>query len=477
MSIRRRLVLLLSLIIFVSSLVLADHLLDSFRRAYSAVVENLMYEFANALASQVEEAGGVDAAKGDLEKIFRTYKEKNRTYGETNSGFDVYITDAQGILAYSSANPSDAGKDFSQWNDVHLALRGKYGARSTRTNPKDPESSVYFVAAPIFLGGKISGVITVIKSEQSVNPFLARAFWRSIPYLGIGIFLVGVFTFFVMLWITRPIHRLRDYALLVSEGRAAALPEMAPKELRELLAAFEKMRINLEGRKAIESFIQGLVHELKSPLTAIQGAAELSLESLPQERREKFLRNILDEGQRLKKILDELLRLAKLESQHALESKEVIRPLTLAKEASDAFEGLVEQKKIHLKISGQETAEIIGDPSLVSAAIRNVLLNALQFSPMGGTIQIHQDTRPGFLDLSIEDEGPGVPEYALDRIFERFYSLERPGGGEKSSGLGLNFVKEVMKLHGGKIELSVREAKGNGAKFTLSWPTRYSPAE
>ena len=106
---------------------------------------------------------------------------------------------------------------------------------------------------------------------------------------------------------------------------------------------------------------------------------------------------------------------------------------------------------------------------LVQQAVDNLVQNALDFSLGGGRVRVAVSEEPKRVTIAVTDEGPGIPEFALGRIFERFYSLQRPGNGRKSSGLGLCFVREAAALHGGGIVLENR-ADGTGARATLRLP-------
>ncbi|HEY1140038.1 MAG TPA: ATP-binding protein, partial [Lysobacter sp.] len=109
-----------------------------------------------------------------------------------------------------------------------------------------------------------------------------------------------------------------------------------------------------------------------------------------------------------------------------------------------------------------------GDPFLLRQALVNLIENAADFSPPGATIRLRALSDAGRVRFEVDDEGPGVPDYALSRVFERFYSLPRPHGGSRSSGLGLCFVAEVAALHEGRAELHNREA--GGARASLEIP-------
>jgi two-component system sensor histidine kinase CreC len=120
-------------------------------------------------------------------------------------------------------------------------------------------------------------------------------------------------------------------------------------------------------------------------------------------------------------------------------------------------------------------ASVDGDALLLQRAVGNLLDNALDFSPDGGTVDVTLTGGSRSLDISVRDHGPGIPDYADDKVFEKFYSLARPHNQRKSTGLGLPFVREIAELHGGRVTL--RNAEGGGAVAVLSLPTRASIAD
>ena len=187
--------------------------------------------------------------------------------------FRIYVTDAQGIVVYDSKQAA-VGEDFSQWRDIARVLRGEYGARQSREDPYDPASSVMHVAAPIFWQGELIGVLSLAKPMSSVAPYAERAAQRvkqsGLILLAASAAIGLTFT----LWLGWSIHRLRDYARAVTEGRKAEAPTGGGRQLSELAQALATMREKLEGKQYVERYVQNLAHELKSPLTAILGAAQ-----------------------------------------------------------------------------------------------------------------------------------------------------------------------------------------------------------
>ena len=131
------------------------------------------------------------------------------------------------------------------------------------------------------------------------------------------------------------------------------------------------------------------------------------------------------------------------------------------------------QRHIRITVVAQEDATVEADPFLLRRAVSNLLDNALDFSPEGGQIELGLQVQGRWVCITVRDQGPGIPAYAQDKVFEKFYSLARPHSKKKSTGLGLSFVKEIASLHRGRVELGNRpEAEGTGASAVLWLPRR-----
>ncbi len=391
-----------------------------------------------------------------------------RIWGFRKDSLDyrVYVTDARGIVVFDSTN-KDVGRDFSRWNDVYLTLRGRYGARSTAAIPGDENSTVMHVAAPVISDGRIIGVLTVAKPNRTIAPFIARS---QLAIQRWGLLLLGVALavgLLISLWFSRELARLQRFAHAVTAGERTPPPQ-GSGEFGELGQALDTMRERLDGKQYVEQYVHSLTHEMKSPLAAIRGASELLLENVPEGDRQRFARNILDHSQRLSRMIDMTLALAAVEHRQTIEQPEAFDLVALAREAAGEFETPLAAAGIALRIDASDAAiRIAGDRFLVGQAIRNLLQNALEFSPHGGEIVVSVRAEGGEASLNVRDRGPGVPDYALDKVFDRFYSLARPDG-HRSSGLGLCFVREVASLHRGEARLD--NAPDGGAIASLRLP-------
>lgn len=434
------------------------------RPGVRATLEDTLVDTAQLLAQLVAE----DVKNGDIQHLALLQRMQNyadRSVDVEISGvrkasldYRIYITDAKGIVIFDTEQ-KDVGKSYARWNDVYLTLRGQYGARSTRTDPNDENSSVMHVAAPILDNNqsgqarKIIGVLTVAKATSTIGPFiersqqkiLQRSFWILLASLMIGI----GFSW----WLNRSLQKLRNYAQAVERDDKVSLPKLGNNEIGELGRALESMRHKLEGKQYVETLMHTLAHELKSPIAAIQGSAELLSEDPPEAERSKFLNNIIEQNQRQKQLIDKLLELIKVEKQQRLSQITNINIVDLLDQVLIDFSDAIARKNLRIQFDVQaQTQTIQGDPLLLRQAIGNLIDNAIAFSPNGAAIRLHQQVDDTHFTLFIDDQGSGIPDYAIDKIFDRFYSLPRADAA-KSTGLGLPFVREVISLHGGEVSL------------------------
>jgi two-component system sensor histidine kinase CreC len=169
----------------------------------------------------------------------------------------------------------------------------------------------------------------------------------------------------------------------------------------------------------------------------------------------------------LQDLADRLLELASLEKRKSLEDPHLIHLNSLAQKVIEGLELRAGRKNITLKLKAEKAAYAIGDAFLLQRALTNLIENAVDFSPNRGEIQVTVSCVGKLCQIKVRDYGQGIPEYALDRIFEKFYSLRRPDSGQKSTGLGLPFVREIAHLHGGEAILTNHAEGGAIATFTL----------
>jgi two-component system sensor histidine kinase CreC len=435
-------------------------------------MEEMMVDTANLLAEVVERdvlnlsIDNSEFARSMRDFLGRKLNANIWNLKKTDTSLRVYVTDTQGRVIYDS-DGRDLGADYSQWRDVYLTLRGEYGARSTIANPGDDLSTVMHVAAPIRHNDQIIGVLTVAKPNISVQPFIEtgrQKMTRVSLLLFAASLLLGLFFSY---WFTQSIRKLVRYAQKVSRGERASLPVIRESELAELGNAVERMRQELEGKNYVENYIHTLTHEMKSPLSAIKGAAELMQEDMLPAERDKFLRNILSETDRLQDFVKRMLDLAMIEKRQTLQDVSTVNLAELAAGVAAGKEPAIKAKGLSVKIDVPVSLQVQGERFLLQQALINLIDNAIDFSSQGGVIEITGHASGDNCEIDVIDSGPGIPPFATERVFERFYSLPRPDSGKKSTGLGLSFVREVMMLHHGVITLHNRSSGGLLARLVL----------
>jgi two-component system, OmpR family, sensor histidine kinase CreC len=421
------------------------------------VMEDMMVDTANILAELAsDDLAAQNLQDGRFATHVRDYARRPidaQIWGLSKQSLDyrVYVTDAKGVVLFDSENVAQ-GQDYSRWRDVARTLRGEYGARATREVQTDDKTSIMYVAAPVLQDGKIIGVLTVAKPLNTIQDFIDRA-ERKVVVSGMLLLvlsaLVGVI---VTAWMVYNIRRLRQYAQSVQAGQNLAVPNV-PGELGDLAQAMQSMRQRLEGREYIENYVRALTHELKSPMAAIRASGELLQDDLPATDRAQFAGQVVAQTGRVQRLVDRMLELTKLEqrtsSHDRLHTASNVNLSDCAQHAVDALQAQIAMKNIAVTIS-KSNAVLSVDADLVTLAISNLLENAIDFSTPGNAIEVTCSER----SIVVQDHAGGVPDYALARLGERFFSTPRPNGERSGSGLGLAIVRQIMALHGGQLLLS-----------------------
>jgi two-component system sensor histidine kinase CreC len=443
--------------------------------AVGQVSEDILVDAAHLLAEQAAAELAAMPAGGTLQQgpfaaavqRYRARPVEARIWGQPKRSLDfrVYLTDTAGQVVFDDGPGEALGADYSRWRDVALTLRGDYGARTSR----DPqgEGSVLYVAAPVLHEGRRIGVLTLAKPVQALQPFIDRAERR---ILVAGAWLLGLSLAIgvgVTLWTVGSVRRLRRFAQQAEAGAPAQPAPALPGELGELARAMAAMRVRLEDRGHVEQAMRALTHELKSPLSAIGGAAELLQDELPAADREAFARQIGEQVQRLRAMVDRLLELSKLEALGPLGPLPPVSPLALLEGLLDEQAAPLRQRGLALHWLARDAAAVPADAERLRLALSNLLANALDFAPPGSALELGVQALGRSLVITLRDQGPGVPDYALPQLGQRFFSTPRPADGAKGSGLGLAIVRQVALLHGGRLQF---EPAQPGLRVRLTLP-------
>jgi two-component system sensor histidine kinase CreC len=450
--------------------------LEATKQHYREATEEPLIDLATILAAQVAEhaashGGKVQSAAPTLALAFR------RAYGERFAAqifalkkqrvdVRVYLTDARGRVVFDSAGRA-VGRYYAAWNDVWRTLQGAYGARMTHGDPWSKAGMMY-VAAPVRSHGAIIGVLSVGKPTHSSDSFIRLA-KRSTVLLGVlsavtVVLLATLLTFLV----ASPLRRLTGYVRALRDGRRVVPPVLRGRELHELRLAFDEMREAAEGRRYLERYVQTLTHELKSPLAGIRGAVELLREGLPPAEQARFLGYVEADAARIQTLSEKLLALATLQRQDRFSDKQPCAVGPLVEELSETLGGSLRARSLSLTLEGDLALTVRAQPFWLREALLHLLQNAVDFSPPEAPIALRWALEGSQCVFRVVDAGPGIPEWARARVFEPFFSLPRPDTKRRSSGLGLELVKEIAELHGGAVKLD--QAPGGGVEAVLALP-------
>jgi two-component system sensor histidine kinase CreC len=440
---------------------------------YRESAEENLVETAQLMATLIEGVSRdgtlqVDALGPLFQALYaRRFKADIYGFEKTRVELRLAVVDRGGTVVFDSTNRS-LGADHSLWRDIRRALQGEYGARTTPDVEGDASSSVMYVAAPIRVGGAIIGAVSVGKPVQSFGQFVQAARRKTLLVGTTSVVAVLLLVVILSVWLVRPFGVVADYVRYVKAQRTLSLPRLTRRALKAAAAAYDEMRDALAGRTYVADYVQTLTHEVKSPLSAIRGAAELLQEPMPDADRARFAANIARETQRIQELVDRMMELTALESRRTLDAAVPVALRPLLQELVASVQPAAAARGLQVVLEDGADATVQGDAFLLQRAVSNLVDNALDFSPAGGTVTLTLKRQRQNAEVTVRDHGPGIPDYAEGKVFEKFYSLARPQSRKKSTGLGLSFVKEIAELHEGRVTLT--NAAGGGALATLSLP-------
>ena len=282
--------------------------------------------------------------------------------------------------------------------------------------------------------------------------------------------------------IAEPVRRLAESAEIVRRGktRRAQIPDFTARrdEIGELSGALRDMTNALYTRMdAIESFAADVSHELKNPLTSLRSAIETFALAKDEKSKMRLMEIIQDDVKRIDRLISDISNASRLDAELSREEMEDVDVATLLETVCDLFTqtGVPGSATVKLGIEpgmlGRDGMIVKGFDMRLGQVMRNLIDNALSFSPPEGTVQVAARREPGRIVIMIEDEGPGISPDNIERIFDRFHT-DRPDSFGEHSGLGLAISKQIVEAHGGTIRAENRDAYGTvlGARFIVELP-------
>lgn len=328
--------------------------------------------------------------------------------------------------------------------------------------------------SPIYEGDRIVGGFRVIRRDRAVEDNFAETREEIFRF----IFLAMMMTIAHSLYLAGSIgHPLRILAVAaekyrLNQGRAQVIPDLSARddEIGELSHAMREMAQSLEERvNAIEQFAADVAHELKNPLTSLRSAIETLPRVKNSDDQAQLMRIAMHDIQRMDRLISDISLTSKLDAELARDVPSMIDIKELLKNIIEKYHS---QKVPMITLSAPEGAVLVGGSNArLDQVFCNLIDNAVSFSPPGGAITVTIDRNAERVKITVDDEGPGIPENKLHQIFERFYS-ERPEQENfgMHSGLGLSIAQQIIMAMGGKIDAeNIKDESGQikGARFIV----------
>ena len=511
LSIFFRIWLALALVLIICGVVAFTQLFGYVKPTAQQVIEDTLLDTSKLLAAslQMPLSSGqlydeqyqtkLDAAFIGTPTISKTtdpeYKNKSP------SSFRIYVTDDKGVVIYDSLPEpdNDEGQDYSRWNDVYLTLNGQYGARSTTLDHNQRDGTVMYVAQPIKdETGNLIGIISVGKPVASVLPYLDDTRNRMLITALLMSIAALILAGLVAWWLKQSISLVTQYTSALAEDTKKPYFYLG-HELNSLTDTIESMKHRLENRAYVTDYVHTLTHELKSPLTAIRASSELlEDDGLDKEDQQMLIQSIGEQSIKMQQLIDRLLLLAKVE-QPTFKLNRQLTPLlpllqTLAKNNSAKLQQqhlapidiYLNDKWVTetatLSPNALANTSVFADQFWLVQVLQNVLDNAIHFADSIVSIHIHNTAQTVTIDIF--NNGKLLPEYAVDKAFDRYFSLSHQSQAaektsehapdksskleikqaqqpnvtsntlKKGTGLGLTLVKQVIEHHGGHVAIT-----------------------
>lgn len=406
-----------------------------------------------------------------LKNAFESYEHMDARgyYGDDldnrreNVALQLLVTDADGIVLFDSTSHI-LSKNLSTEPEIQSALHGEY----QRWMTEDSGIPQMFVAIPLWFEQRIVGVVKVGKPATVVQPILKEA-QRSILLVGIaGIMVALLCVLMVFLFLLKPLELWFEYAGLFKDKKFPDRPMLRRSRFGVFGEVLDHMYQSLSGRSYVEEVLSNLGHEIKNPMTIIKGVLRVLERPIPSEDLDQFLNEAHQQLERIRRSVERMVALASLEKRNALKKLQPVRLSELIAAVLEDLAPISRTSEVNIFSASEHPLILHCDPFLISQAITNLILNAIEHSAPGLEVHLSMALKDTYLEISVRDHGEGIPPMALERIFEKLYSLPRVREDSTRTGLGLNFVRQIAELHYGEIRI-INHSEG-GVLAMLRFP-------
>jgi two-component system sensor histidine kinase ChvG len=385
------------------------------------------------------------------------------------------------LLPRAATYPTIPGD--GEWNpDIRpLLATATEGQAAPLVRRTEDGRLVVSVAVPAIRNREVVGVVLLTREAREVDAALFQVRMTIIAAFGLALALTVGLSFYLSTTIARPLLRLARAAERMREGRGRrgrVRPSLKARrdEIGALAQALDESAIALWNRMdAIERFAADVAHEIKNPLTSIRSAIETLRRVQDPEREQRLLAVITEDVLRLDRLISDISDASRVDTELSRTITERVDIAPILATLADIHETTREPDGPRVVLDAPASGLVVnGVEGRLVQVFRNLIGNAVSFSPPGGTIRLSGRRAGGLVEVAVEDEGPGIPEAKLEHIFERFYS-ERPKGERfgTHSGLGLSISRQIVEALRGRILAENRRDDSGaviGARFLVRLP-------
>ena len=466
MSLRTRLILSYTLIIVLCLSIVAAALLVLLQNYRERLAMTRLDDMAVPAYVQVR---ALARGRLSLNQVWTNLEEQAQ-----ETGTYILLLDAQGNTL------REASPEESSWgipSKLPLAKPPPGRPRPYGGTYVTPDGQRFiFVAYPLvelFRPPSATSLETLVLAMPCQN---ALAFWAEFakPFLLAGLIAFGVsivIAIFLARSIYLPVRRVTNASEEIAQGKyEQEVPVAGPKEIKGLALSFNQMARQVKhSQQTLRDFVADVSHELRTPLTSIKGFAQAITDGTAKDKdaQLKAASIIEDESKRMMRLVDELLELSRIQSGQMQMLRESVDIQELLRHCQEIFAVRAQEKGLRLRAEIGAVPLVVGNIDHLEQVFSNLLDNAVKHTPPEGEVSIAlRQTSAGLVEVVVADTGPGIPAEDLPRVFERFH---RAASEKTGSGLGLAIAREIVRAHGGDIE--VRSASGAGADFIVRLPT------
>ena len=414
-----------------------------------------------------------------------------------NPTVEIYLLDKEGKILGHGVPPESVQVNVVDLGPVQTLIDGGAQMPLRGTDPRNRGQQKIFSAHPVMHGDQLQGYLYAILGGQKYDAladsvrgsYVQKVSLGALSAIVIAAFLVGLLVFGLM---TRRLSQLTSEVRIFTNGGfdpalLAPLDKLESKvgddEINQLRLAFGRMADKIQEQfehlretdELRRELVSNVSHDLRTPLASMHGYVDTLLiknDTLSANERLHYLEITRKHTRRLGQLIGDLFDLSRLESNSIHPDLEHFSLAELLQDVSQDFELDASQKDIKITVpGGPGDLMVFADIGLVQRVLENLVRNALKFTPGGGEITINLERKPGCVAVEVADTGCGIAEEDLDRVFDRYYSIEGAQEGDSdSTGLGLAIVRKILDLHGSRI--TVFSVLNEGTRFEFDLPTR-----